>query len=64
MPELDFPAWIRITHFINIIFISFLIRRGIEILGTHPKLRLRPRHQACRRVSAEGPGKALVKDPG
>jgi methionine sulfoxide reductase catalytic subunit len=38
MPELDFPAWIRITHFINIIFISFLIRSGIEILGTHPKL--------------------------
>ncbi len=42
MPEPDFPAWIRITHFINfiinIIFISFLIRSGIEILGTHPKL--------------------------
>src|SRR5215208_1467061 len=32
MPELDFPAWIRITHFINIIFISFLIRSGNEIL--------------------------------
>ncbi len=38
MPELDFPAWIRITHLINIIFISFLIRSGMEILATHPKL--------------------------
>ena len=38
MPELDFPAWIRVTHFINIIFVSFLIRSGMEILATHPKL--------------------------
>ena len=38
MPELDFPAWIRITHVINIIFISMLIRSGMEILATHPKL--------------------------
>src|SRR5215213_6830122 len=38
MPELDFPAWIRITHVINIIFVSLLIRSGIEILGTYPKL--------------------------
>lgn len=38
MPELDFPAWIRITHVINIVFMSFLIRSGIEILATHPKL--------------------------
>ena len=35
---LGFPAWIRITHLINIIFMVFLIRSGIEILGTHPKL--------------------------
>jgi sulfoxide reductase catalytic subunit YedY len=36
--ELDFPAWIRITHFVNLVFMVFLIRSGIEILGTHPKL--------------------------
>jgi len=36
--ELGFPAWIRATHFLNIIFISFLIRSGIEILSAHPKL--------------------------
>jgi methionine sulfoxide reductase catalytic subunit len=38
MPDLDFPAWIRITHLINIIFMGFIIRSGIEILATHPKL--------------------------
>ena len=38
MPDLDFPAWIRITHFLNIVFMVFLIRSGMEILGTHPKL--------------------------
>ena len=38
MEELGFPAWIRATHFLNIIFMSFLIRSGIEILAAHPKL--------------------------
>jgi sulfoxide reductase catalytic subunit YedY len=38
VPDLDFPAWIRITHAINIIFMAFLIRSGMEILATHPKL--------------------------
>lgn len=36
--EVDFPAWIRATHFLNIIFMSFLIRSGIQILASHPKL--------------------------
>lgn len=35
---LDFPVWMRITHLVNIIFMVFLIRSGLEILGTHPKL--------------------------
>ena len=38
MPDLDFPAWIRVTHFVNVVFMVFLIRSGVEILGTHPKL--------------------------
>ena len=38
MPELDFPTWIRVTHWINFIFITLLIRSGMEILATHPKL--------------------------
>ena len=35
---LDFPYWIRFAHFINIIFITLLIRSGIEILSALPKL--------------------------
>jgi DMSO/TMAO reductase YedYZ molybdopterin-dependent catalytic subunit/Ni,Fe-hydrogenase I cytochrome b subunit len=34
----DFPFWIRFAHFINIIFITLLIRSGIEILSALPKL--------------------------
>jgi len=37
-PELGFPAWLRITHFINFVFVGVLIRSGIEILSSHPRL--------------------------
>lgn len=36
--DLGFPWWRRVEHFLNIIFISFLVRSGLEILGTYPKL--------------------------
>lgn len=35
---LGFPLWLRATHFVNIIFLTLLIRSGIEILSAHPKL--------------------------
>lgn len=35
---MEFPWWLRLEHFVNIIFIAFFIRSGIEILGTFPKL--------------------------
>lgn len=35
---LGFPLWIRLTHFFDILFLSLLIRSGIEILGAHPML--------------------------
>jgi len=35
---LAFPAWIRITHFLNFLFLSLLLRSGLEILSAHPKL--------------------------
>jgi methionine sulfoxide reductase catalytic subunit len=41
----DFPFWIRFAHFINIIFITLLIRSGIEILSALPKLYW---HDDCR----------------
>lgn len=34
----DFPIWIRFAHFINLIFITLLIRSGIEILSAYPRL--------------------------
>ncbi|MFL6424192.1 MAG: molybdopterin-dependent oxidoreductase [Nitrososphaeraceae archaeon] len=34
----DFPFWLRFAHFINLIFITLLIRSGIEILSSLPKL--------------------------
>ena len=30
--DLGFPLWVRLTHFFNIMFLSLLIRSGIEIL--------------------------------
>lgn len=35
---LDFPSWLRVTHFLNFLFITFLMRSGIEVLSAHPKL--------------------------
>ena len=34
----DFPFWLRFAHFINVIFLTLLIRSGFEILSTLPKL--------------------------
>jgi DMSO/TMAO reductase YedYZ molybdopterin-dependent catalytic subunit/thiosulfate reductase cytochrome b subunit len=36
--SLNFPIWIRITHYINLLFIGLLIRSGIQIAGAHPRL--------------------------
>lgn len=38
MHYLDFPLWLRSLHFCNLLFVSLLIRSGLEILGAHPKL--------------------------
>jgi sulfoxide reductase catalytic subunit YedY len=36
--DLDFPLGIRLTHAFNIVFLTLLVRSGIEILGGHPIL--------------------------
>lgn len=36
-PELGFPAWLRVTHFLNFLFLGLLIRSGWEIISTHPR---------------------------
>lgn len=33
-----FPWWLRLSHFINLLFIGLLIRSGIQILAAHPRL--------------------------
>lgn len=36
--ELSFPLWLRASHFLTIVFISLLIRSGLEILSASPRL--------------------------
>ncbi len=33
-----FPSWLRITHYINFLFMILLIRSGLQILMDHPRL--------------------------
>ncbi|MFA7216426.1 MAG: molybdopterin-dependent oxidoreductase [Candidatus Paceibacterota bacterium] len=35
---LGFPLWLIVTHFLNIIFMTLLVRSGLQILADHPKL--------------------------
>ncbi|WP_434389500.1 molybdopterin-dependent oxidoreductase [Melittangium boletus] len=35
---MSFPVWLRLTHFVNLLFMTLLIRSGIQILFAHPKL--------------------------
>jgi methionine sulfoxide reductase catalytic subunit len=37
LAALSFPGWLRVTHFINLLFIGLLIRSGIQILAAHPR---------------------------
>lgn len=36
--DLGFPVWIRATHWFNFLFLTMLVRSGLEILSAHPKL--------------------------
>jgi methionine sulfoxide reductase catalytic subunit len=33
-----FPTWLRIAHFLNLFFMAFIIRAGVQILADHPRL--------------------------
>ena len=37
MKVLDFPLWLRAAHFFNFLFLSLLVRSGLEILSAHPR---------------------------
>ena len=34
----DFPSWIRVTHYLNFLFMFLLMRSGLQILMAHPRL--------------------------
>ncbi len=33
-----FPAWLRLLHFLNLFFMAFIIRAGVQVLADHPRL--------------------------
>ncbi len=33
-----YPLWLRVQHFLNLFFMAFIIRAGIQILADHPRL--------------------------
>jgi len=37
-PVPGFPAWMRVSHFLNMFFMYFIMRAGIQILADHPRL--------------------------
>jgi DMSO/TMAO reductase YedYZ molybdopterin-dependent catalytic subunit/thiosulfate reductase cytochrome b subunit len=34
----EIPAWLRAQHFLNLFFLVFIIRAGLQILADHPRL--------------------------
>lgn len=36
--ESGFPRWLRLQHFVNMFFMMFIIRAGVQILADHPRL--------------------------
>lgn len=39
-PSVDsgFPWWLQLQHFLNMLFMMFIMRAGIQILADHPRL--------------------------
>ena len=39
-PSVDsgFPMWLQVLHFLNMLFMLFIIRAGVQILADHPRL--------------------------
>jgi sulfoxide reductase catalytic subunit YedY len=38
MEPYGFPAWLRVTHYVNFLFLVLLVRSGLQILMDHPRL--------------------------
>ncbi|HET9921627.1 MAG TPA: hypothetical protein VFQ30_17430 [Ktedonobacteraceae bacterium] len=37
LASLSFPWWLRLEHYINLLFTGLLIRSGIQIITAHPR---------------------------
>jgi hypothetical protein len=35
---IGFPAWVRLTHYVNFLFLVLLVRSGLQVLADHPRL--------------------------
>jgi len=33
-----FPLWLRVQHFLNLLFMLFIVRSGVQVLADHPRL--------------------------
>lgn len=33
-----FPSWLRVAHYVNLLFVILLVRSGLQILADHPRL--------------------------
>lgn len=38
LASLGFPIWLRLAHYVNLLFLGLLIRSGFAVLGAHPRL--------------------------
>lgn len=59
LASFGFPLWLRVEHYINLLFIGLMIRSGIQILAAHPRLYWRdssnPKKEWIKFTSAKVP---------
>ncbi|MFE7332538.1 hypothetical protein ACFU8W_48415 [Streptomyces sp. NPDC057565] len=61
---LGFPLWLRILHFLNLLFLLFIIRAGIQILADHPRLQFDAGSTPGKVAAAAWPGAGGPDGPG
>lgn len=67
-PPVDtgFPTWLRLLHFLNLLFMTFIIRSGLQILAEHPRLQTDAGSEPGRewlRLRGPVPAHRMVQSP-
>jgi hypothetical protein len=66
MTALDYPVWLRVDHWLKVLFLKFLLRSVIEILSTRPKLYWRedskPGTEWARLVTKKNADRQALRD--